>query len=222
MRKVSFKEVVRIQDIVGLVDITGIQQHSINQCQVVHLTRWPTNGRSLVGFKRGRKIYECLSCKRRLIGVAWFCSVKCKVNSSFYLLMQNKPFHGHQNVAHLVIGLFFPCTQIETEARSTPDPTGDAEGIGKYRSLCDMYHATQVGKEKKLLVEPKCSLKMGNAAVSSSPRVQDATPSMCSLNKEATLPKSLPDATPSTCSLNKEVVLPKSPHKGRPTHAPFY
>ena len=125
-------------------------------------------------------------------------------------------------MAHLVIGLFFSCTQIETEARSTPDPTRDAEGIGKYRSLCDMYHATQVGKEKKLLVEPKCSLKMGNAAVSSSPRVQDATPSMCSLNKEVALPKSLPDATPSTCSLNKEAALPKSPRKGRPTRAPFY
>jgi hypothetical protein len=112
--------------------------------------------------------------------------------------------------------------QVETEARSTLDPTGDSEGIGKYWSLCNMYHATRVVKQKKLLVEPKRSLKMENVAASSSLRMQNGTASMCSLNKEAALPKSLDDATPSICSLNKEGALPKSPRKGRPTRAPFY
>jgi hypothetical protein len=134
------------------------------------------------------------------------------VNSSFYLLMQTKIIAWSPIFCGIPCDrALISCTQVETETRSSLDPTGDEEGIGKYRSLCDMYHATRVVKEKELLVEPKCSLNMGHAAVSRwSPTVQDAMPSMCPINKEAALPKSLHYATPSICSLNKEAALPKS------------
>jgi hypothetical protein len=77
------------------------------------------------------------------------------------------------------------------------------EGIIKYRDLDDLYPATRVAKKQKVLVERKCSLKTKNSMLSRpSLRAHDATPPMCSLNKEA--------------------ALPKSPRKGRPVRAPFY
>ena len=83
MRKAALNEVVRVQDIVGAIDITGIQQYERNGFKVLHLTKRGTCRGSMVRLKRqgGRPHrFECISCKRALMDVAQFCSVGCKVN----------------------------------------------------------------------------------------------------------------------------------------------
>jgi len=89
------------------------------------------------------------------------------------------------------------------EARGPPDNTGCMEGIIKYRDLDDFYPAARVAKKQKVHVKARCSLNTENAALS-----------RWSLSAH--------DATPPMCSLNKEAMLPKSPRKGRPVRAPFY
>lgn len=91
VRKASLSEVVRVEDLKDLIDVTGIQEYRVNDMKVIHLKqRYPHHGlkRGTKMFKRGPQGFACIVCNRGLMDDVRFCSVQCKVLESVYFILR--------------------------------------------------------------------------------------------------------------------------------------
>ncbi|KAG2641684.1 hypothetical protein PVAP13_2KG236600 [Panicum virgatum] len=79
VRKASLSEVLRVVDLPGVIDITGIQIYSINGIRVIHLIKRSCVAYSPLGLKRRPQRFACVVCNRGLKDAVRFCSVQCKV-----------------------------------------------------------------------------------------------------------------------------------------------
>jgi len=80
VRKASLSEVVRAEDLHGLVDISGVQLDSINRRKVVFRNQRPNARCPLRGIRIYVRKFACMVCSRGLMEGAKFCSLECKVH----------------------------------------------------------------------------------------------------------------------------------------------
>ncbi|KAG2632874.1 hypothetical protein PVAP13_2NG122000 [Panicum virgatum] len=81
VRKASLSEVVRAEDLHGLVDISGVQLDSINRRKVVFRNQRPNARCPLRGIRIYVRKFACMVCSRGLMEGAKFCSLECKVQA---------------------------------------------------------------------------------------------------------------------------------------------
>jgi len=77
--KKATRDVLRVQDVSSLIDISGVQQCVCNGCKVVYLKKWFGSKGSVF---RPKPWYHwmsaCIGCRRRLKSTYKFCSIGCK------------------------------------------------------------------------------------------------------------------------------------------------
>ncbi|KAK9818149.1 hypothetical protein WJX72_007831 [[Myrmecia] bisecta] len=76
IRRSSYHDVLKTQDISRLVDISGVQTYVINQSRVIFIKRRP-QPRPVKG---APGMSQCTMCARHLQDVNLFCSLQCKLD----------------------------------------------------------------------------------------------------------------------------------------------
>ncbi|GAB4822371.1 hypothetical protein N2152v2_009417 [Parachlorella kessleri] len=78
VRRSSYHDVVRAQDVAKLADVSGIQAYTINGARVLFLRRrpQPRPPKGAVGPS------QCTVCNRHLQDVSLYCSLQCKLDAS--------------------------------------------------------------------------------------------------------------------------------------------
>lgn len=77
VRRSSYHDVVRAQDIAKLADVAGVQSYTINGARVLFLRRrpQPRPPKGVVGAS------QCTICSRHLQDISLYCSLQCKLDS---------------------------------------------------------------------------------------------------------------------------------------------
>jgi len=79
--KKATRDVVRVRDVLSLVDVAGVQQYVCNRAMVVYLKKWPGDR---FYSRRSKQENLCVACKQRLKSPYKFCSIGCKVCRLFF------------------------------------------------------------------------------------------------------------------------------------------